>query len=242
MSKSKCFGYIRVSTKYQVEDGLSLYNQKNEILKYAERENLKITKIFADEGRSGRSINKREELLKVLDLMKKGDTLIVFALSRLARHVGDYSNMCRDLEKKGCFIIIIKEKLENITATGKFQGNITAAASQFESDLTSERVKECMKLKKERGEFLGRISYGWELSLGKGSDLIENIEEQKVINKIKSMKREKETVNNIIKYLNDNNIKPPRTSKKWYPNTINRIVKRENVNTKGREKKDQEID
>lgn len=232
----KFYGYIRVSTKEQTEDGLSLENQEKEIREYVKREGHVITTIFADKGKSGRTTDKREELQKVLDIMVKGDTLVVWALSRLARKVRDYTNICGDLEERGCFIVIIKEKLENITATGKFFSNITASAAQFESDLTSERVKECMKLKKEKGEFMGRISYGWMLSDGKGSDLIEHPEEQEVIKKIKDMKRDKEKVKDIIKYLDDNNIRPPHNSKKWYPNTIYRIVKRESVITKGRDK------
>lgn len=234
------YGYIRVSTKEQAEDGLSLENQRKQITEYAAKEGYTIAEIFADKGKSARTTDKREELHKVLNIMERGDTLIVYALSRLARHVGDYSNICRDLEKRKCFIIIIKEKLENITATGKFHSNITASVAQFESDLTSERVKECMKLKKEKGEFMGRISYGWKLSEGKGSDLIENEEEQAIIKKIKTMKRERVKIKDIIKYLEENNVKPPHKSKKWYPNTIQRIVKRENVVTKGRDKKERE--
>lgn len=233
----KYYGYIRVSTKEQSEEGISLENQEKEIREYAKREKHHITHVYKDEGKSGRTTDKREDLQKVLEIMVEGDTLIVWALSRLSRNLRNYSNMVYDLEERGCYIVILKEKLENVTASGKFFSNVMAAAAQFESDLTSERVKECMKLKKEKGEFMGRISYGWMLSAGKGSDLIENEEEQAVIKQIKKMKREREKVKDIIKYLEENKIKPPHNSKKWYPTAIDRIVKRETVITKGREKK-----
>ena len=72
-------------------------------------------------------------------------------------------------------------------------------------------------------------------SNGKGSDLIENEEQQEIIRKIKEMRKEGMKVPKIIDYLEENKIPPPKTSKQWYPCTVHNIIKRETVNTKGRE-------
>ena len=56
---------IRVSTKYQAEDGLSLEFQEKEIKNYANSNNLKLVKIFYDKGKSGREMKTRKELQEV---------------------------------------------------------------------------------------------------------------------------------------------------------------------------------
>lgn len=233
---SKCYGYIRVSTKYQVKEGLSLEFQEKAIRLYAKANNLELIDIIEDKGKSGRSM--RENLKDIIDIMKKGDILLFYSISRLIRKAKDYQDVKAELERKGCNFKSVSENFDTTTSLGKALGGISAVLAELESDTTSERVKEGMKMKKEKGERLGRIPYGWKLSKGKGSDLIEHPEQQEVIRKIKNMKSERTKVKDIIKYLEDNNISPPKTSKKWYPCTIDYIVKRETVNTKGREIKE----
>lgn len=235
----RCYGYIRVSTNYQVDDGLSLEFQEKEIRDYAKSNKLELVKIYSDKGKSGRQIKGRKQLEEVLEIMKTGEILLLYSLSRLARNSRECKNILYEIDKKGCSFVSIKQKLETVTPIGKAMVGMTAVFDELESDIISERVKDGMKMKKEKGEFCGgRISYGWKLSNGKGTDLIEVPEEQEVIRKIKEMKQDRDTVKNIIKYLEDNNIPPPKTSKKWHTSTIYGIVNRGEVITKGREKKE----
>lgn len=231
---NKCYGYIRVSTNYQVDDGLSLEFQEKEIRDYAKANKLELVKIYMDKGKSGRQIKGRKQLEEVLEIMKRGDTLLLYTLARLARNSRECKNILYEIDKRGCSFVSIKQKLETVTPGGRAFVGMTAVFDELESDIISERVKEGMKMKKEKGEFLGRISYGWKLSNGKGSDLIEDEEQQKVIKKIKEMKDDREKVKDIIKYLVDNKIPPPKSSKEWTENTIANILKKKVINTKGR--------
>jgi len=231
---NKCYGYVRVSTDYQVVDGLSLEFQEKEIQEYAKGHKLQLIKIYIDKGKSGRKIKGRKELEEVLEIMKKGDILLIYTLSRLARNSRECKNILHELSEKGCSFVSIKQNLETVTPMGKAMVGITAIFDELESDIISERVKDGMKMKKEKGEFYGRISYGWKLSNGKGSDLIEDSEQQGVIRKIKEMKIERQTVTSIIKYLEDNKIQPPKASVKWHTSTIYGIINRGEVITKGR--------
>jgi site-specific DNA recombinase len=234
----KCYGYIRVSTKYQVRDGVSLEFQEKEIREYVRANNLELIDIIYDKGKSGRQFKGRREILEILEKMKEGEILITYSLSRLIRKARDFHNIDEDLRDKKCAIVAIKDKIETLTTMGKCYAGMVALMAELESNVTSDRVKEGMLMKKEKGEFYGRISYGWKLSNGKGSDLIEVPEQQEVIRKIKEMKKDRETVKNIIKYLEDNNIPPPKTSKKWHTSTIYGIINRGKVITKGRDKKE----
>tara|TARA_R110002153_G_scaffold148898_2_gene300242 strand:+ start:130 stop:837 length:708 start_codon:yes stop_codon:yes gene_type:complete len=234
---NKCYGYVRVSTQYQVDDGFSLEFQEKEIRNYAEYKKLNLVKIFYDRGKSGREIKTRKELQEVLNIMEKDDVLIFYSLSRLVRKAKDFHNIDEELRDRGCSIVSIKENLETVTTMGKAFAGITAVFAELESNSTSDRVKEGMKMKKEKGERLGRIPYGWKLSNGKGTDLIEVPEEQVVINLIKKMREEGNTAVKIIKHLEDNGIPPPKLSKQWRPCTVLNMVKKE-VNIKGRQIKE----
>jgi DNA invertase Pin-like site-specific DNA recombinase len=234
----KCYGYIRVSTNYQVEDGLSLEFQEKEMRDYAKSNNLNLIDIYTDKAKSGRQIKGRKNLQEVIEILKPGETLLLYTLSRLARNNRECKMLLHEIEEKGCSFVSIKQKLETVTPMGRAMVGLVSVFDELESDIISERVKDGMKMKKEKGEFYGRISYGWKLSNGKGSDLIEVPEEQEVIKKIKEMKKDRETVKNIIKYLDDNKIPPPKASKRWYSSTIYGIINRETINTKGRAPKE----
>ena len=62
----KAFGYIRVSTKMQVEEGFSLANQQREIEEYAEGNKMKLVKIDVDAGKSGKNITGRPQFMEML--------------------------------------------------------------------------------------------------------------------------------------------------------------------------------
>jgi len=232
------YGYIRVSTNYQRDDGYSLEFQEKEIKRYAEYNKFILINIFKDEGKSGRKIEGRDQLQQVLEILEEGDTLILYSLSRLVRKARDFYNIEDNLRQRGCELVSIKEGIETFKPLGKAMAGLATIFAELESDNTSQRVSAGMQMKKEKGERLGRIPYGWKLSNGKGSDLIEDEEKQKVIKKIKEMKADREKVKDIIKYLVDNQIPPPKASKQWTESTIANILKKKEINTKGRTAKE----
>lgn len=71
--------YLRVSTEKQF-----LANQKEEILRFAEKNGLSIDKWYT-ETVSGSVSTKERKLAPLLRQMKPGDTLIVTEISRLSR-------------------------------------------------------------------------------------------------------------------------------------------------------------
>ena len=69
--KIRCYVYIRVSTTMQV-DGYSLDAQRDKLRKYAEYQNMEIVQEFADEGKSGKSVEGRPEFQRMLDNIEDG--------------------------------------------------------------------------------------------------------------------------------------------------------------------------
>jgi site-specific DNA recombinase len=241
LALKRCYGYIRVSTSQQADDGLSLENQRNKIEAWASLNDYLVLDVYADEGFSGRTMEKRKDLAALLEIIKTGEALVVYTFSRLSRSAADFLNLNRTLTAKGCQIVVIREGLDTTSPHGRFAATMFAAIAELESDVIADRIQDSMNLKKEKGEFVGRIPYGWQLSNGPQSDLIEKPDEQTIITRVKAMRKElnskgKETsYEDIAKKLNAEKVPPPVKSAMWYHNTVSRIVNRGEIKTKGRD-------
>lgn len=177
----RCYGYTRVSTNEQAEDGLSLENQKDKIQGYAKLHDMQLIDIYEDGGVSGRTMTNRTELHALLDIIKAGETFIVYSFSRLARSVIDFLNIQSILINKQCQLIIMMEGLDTSTPHGVFAATLFAALAQLESDITSQRVKDSMSIMPSQGLANGRPPYGWKSAGDQGSGFFEVEEEQKII-------------------------------------------------------------
>lgn len=102
-------------------------------------------------------IKDRPELEKMIDQLRKGDTVIIIELSRLSRSVKDLFQIVEDIHKKEANLKSIKEPwLDTTTSQGKLLFSIFAGISQFERDLISERTKEGLSSARARGKKGGR--------------------------------------------------------------------------------------
>lgn len=231
---NKCYGYVRVSTQKQAKEGYSLEFQIEQITEYAKYNKYELLEMVEEQGKSGleKKLEKRKELSYVLNVIKPGETLIVYTLSRLSRSIRDFLDITKRLETKGCALVLIKDKMETITAFGRFGANLMAILGQLESDMLMERVAEINSLKHVKGQFIGRIPYGWRLSNGPGSEAKEVVHEQFVIYYIRYLrgkltpKGKPYTYQKIANKLNELYIQPPGKSTKWHDNAVKRILNR----------------
>lgn len=139
-------GYARVSTKDQ---DLTV---QHEALTAAGCET-----IFSEQ-RSGRRADEREALAEMLRHVRKGDTLIVTRLDRLARSTQDLHNILAALEERGVgFRCLAQSGVDTTTSTGKLTVAILGAVAAFEADLRAERQAEGIaRAKKIEGKYRGR--------------------------------------------------------------------------------------
>lgn len=138
------FGYARVSTAEQHLD-LQL-----PALKKAGAE------VIFSEKISGRSAA-RPELTKLLDTIKRGDTIMVTRLDRISRSMSDLCKIVGTLTDKGCdFRVLYQAGLDTTTATGRLMVHILGAIAEFETDLRAERQREGIKKAQREGKYIGR--------------------------------------------------------------------------------------
>jgi DNA invertase Pin-like site-specific DNA recombinase len=89
--------------------------------------------------------------------MRRGDTLIVCRLDRLARSVGDLHRIIEQLNAAGVLFRCLQQGgVDTATSTGKLMLAILGAVAEFENDLRSERQRDGIERAKERGVYCGR--------------------------------------------------------------------------------------
>lgn len=144
--------YCRVSTKEQAQ-GTSLESQKQACLEYAVRHEIRILKLFVEEGESAKFAN-RTELLKLLDFCRRKEhnvqALVVWKLDRFARNVVDHFQIKTLLVKHGVSIHSVTEPID-AKPEGKLMETILAGFAQFDNDIRALRCKEGMRRKIEEG-------------------------------------------------------------------------------------------
>ena len=155
--KTKCAGYVRVSTTEQAATGLSLQAQRDLITRYAKEHGMELVGIYADEGVSAaKSLEKRTGILNLVADAERGKFgVILFKdVTRWSRNAAQYYRVQERLDKAGVGWIAIEQPyLETVTPTGRFQVSIMLGTSQLEAEQTGQRIKFVQDAEVNRGYF-----------------------------------------------------------------------------------------
>ena len=136
--------YVRVSSQEQKLHGLSVEAQKQKLMEYAEKHNLKIVEWYMDEGVSARKkIAKRPELQRMIRDAQRGKfkRIIFIKLDRYFRSVQEYYACQATLDEAGVTWTATEEKYDLSTANGRAFVNMKLTIAELESDTTGERIK-----------------------------------------------------------------------------------------------------
>lgn len=136
-------GYVRVSTEKQ-----------NPARQQALLRELSVDEIFIDKA-SGKNTD-RPELQRMLNYVRKGDTVIVESISRFARNTRDLLALVEQLTAKEVEFISKKEAIDTTTPTGKFMLTVFAAVAEIEREYTLQRQREGIAIAKAQGKYTGR--------------------------------------------------------------------------------------
>ncbi len=136
-------GYSRVSTFDQNPD-----LQKDALDKAG------CEKIFTD-AISG-TVPQRPGLTKAKEILRRGDTLVVWRLDRLGRSLKDLIDWMNYLDTEGIALKSLQESIDTSTATGKLVFHVFGALSEFERNLILERTQAGLSAARARGRLGGR--------------------------------------------------------------------------------------
>lgn len=137
-------GYARVSSL-----GQSLDTQIEKLQAFG------CEKIF-QEKKSGASTGKRVAVNEALEFCREGDVLVITKLDRLARSMFDLQDIVQTLERKKADLVVLDQKIDTTTPTGRLTFHLLGAVAEFERDLINERRNEGMEQARKRGVRFGR--------------------------------------------------------------------------------------
>jgi DNA invertase Pin-like site-specific DNA recombinase len=136
-------GYARVSTQDQRLD------VQHEALTRSECE-----KTF-DDTMSGR-VADRPGLQRALDVLRDGDTLVVWKLDRLGRSVKQLVDLVSSFEAQGINFVSLTDSIDTSTPAGRFFFHVMASLAEMERELTVERTRAGLESARARGRMGGR--------------------------------------------------------------------------------------
>ena len=119
-------------------------------------EQLGVDEVYIDRM-SGKNTN-RPELQKMLEYVRKGDTVIVESISRFARNTRDLLELVEKLTVKGVEFVSKKEAIDTTTPTGKFMLTVFGAVAELEREYILQRQREGIAIAKANGVYKGRKS------------------------------------------------------------------------------------
>lgn len=138
------YGYARVST---TDQDLTL---QEEALKAAGCD------LVVSEKVTGTSREGRQELERLLQFIREGDTLVVTRIDRLARSIGDLQDIVRGLKARGVSLRATMQSVDTSTAAGKAFLDMLGVFAEFETNLRKERQAEGIAKAKAAGVYKGR--------------------------------------------------------------------------------------
>ncbi|WP_200416187.1 recombinase family protein [Virgibacillus salexigens] len=175
--------YTRVSTTEQALDGYSVKAQRDTLRDYARRNHLTIIDEYVDEGKSGKSIEGRPEMTRLLKdaAQKKFDTIIIYKLDRLARKTRDSLEIAETLNEHGVQLISLSESIDTSTPHGRMFYTVLSSLAEMERDQIVGRVKMGMTQRAKEGKWNGGQCLGYD---SKDKKLYVNPNEAKIVREI----------------------------------------------------------
>lgn len=198
------YGYVRVSTTAQAEEGQSLEVQQRIIRGYALQMGLDVDKVFVERGVSGsRPLNSRPQGVELLGAVQSGDVVIVSKLDRMFRSASDALAVLEGLKALGVSLHLI-DLGGDVTGNGiaKLVFTILSAVAEAERDRIKERITDTKRDQRRRGRYLGGdVPFGY--SKGPDGELVENKGQQMAIKYMLKLRHEGRSLREIAKAVKD---------------------------------------
>lgn len=154
--KLRVAAYARVSSSS--EDQLNSFAAQNRYYTdlIAGKENWQQVDIYADEGITGTSAEKRDDFQRLLTDCRRGliDRVLVKSISRFARNTKECLETIRELKLLGVSIYFEKEHIDTATMSGEMMTALFAAFAQAESESISGNMRWGIQARMQSGAFL----------------------------------------------------------------------------------------
>jgi site-specific DNA recombinase len=86
------------------------------------------------------------------------DVVVIYKLDRLSRSMIDYTKLLEYLQARGVDYVSVTENFRTTDAAGEFQAFMQMSVAQYERRLTSNRVRDNVRTKREMGKWTGGVA------------------------------------------------------------------------------------
>jgi site-specific DNA recombinase len=221
----KAFGYCRVSTTDQQDEGVSLSNQQERINAWASANGHDLAGMHVEARSGGRADNRPELKRAMAAACREGGILVVYSLSRFSRSVRDTLALADQLERAGANLASLSESLDTSTPVGRMFFQLMSVLSEFERNQLRQRTTSAMShLRQHNKRISYKIPLGYDLARD-GVTLLPNQSEQNVISRIVEQRQTGMTLSAIAHGLADDKV-ATKQGGQWKPNTVLAIIRR----------------
>ena len=168
--KTKVYIYTRVSTAMQI-DGYSLDAQRTRMRAFAEFNDYEVAGEYEDAGKSGKSIEGRDEFNRMMEDIKTGKDevsfVLVFKLSRFGRNAADVLSTLQTMQDFGVNLICVEDGIDSSKDAGKLVISVLSAVAEIERENIRVQTMEGRIQKARDGKWNGGFPpYGYSLKDG----------------------------------------------------------------------------
>lgn len=223
-------GYVRVSTRGQVEKGLGLDVQRRAIRAWAKANGHRLVAIHEDAGVSGSNgVEDREGLPLALDDIQDGraEAVVILRLDRLARSLTVQEGILAKVWSMGGKVVatefgtIEQDDPDDPMRTALRQ--IMGVIAQLDRSMVVKRLRAGRQRKAELGGFAyGSPHFGTRAEDG---ELVPDDREQATLARIRELRDQGESLRRIAEVLTAEGHKPKRAAR-WHPESLRKIVAR----------------
>jgi len=224
-TKERVAAYCRVST--DSKDQLNSYHAQ--VAYYTElisdNPDWELADIYADEGITGTSCDKREEFKRMVADCREGkiQRVLVKSVSRFGRNTVELIETTRELTSLGVVVVFEEQHLDTSQMLGEMQLALLAVAAQEESVSISNNIRWSVQKRMQAGEFVGTYPpMGFDLSHG---NLLPN-EDAQTVKMIFALYASGLGMQRIADCLNEKNILT-KSGKQWYRTSVACILNNE---------------
>lgn len=136
-------GYARIST-----------SQQDTLIQQNALEECGCEIIFTEQASGGRW--DRPELHRLLDQLRKGDTVVVWKLDRLSRSLKDLLTILEKVEKSEASFLSLTESIDTSSAAGRMMMQMVGSFAEFERAMLRERTLKGLESARKQGRVGGR--------------------------------------------------------------------------------------
>lgn len=162
--KERVAAYVRVST--MLDDQLNSYEAQVDYYtdKIDSTDEWEMAGIYADEGITGTSLEKRTSFKRMLNACRKGkvDRILCKSISRFARNTVDCLDTVRELRVLGIPVYFEKENIDTMQQQSEFIITLYSSFAQAESESMSKNIALGARMAMKQG----KVSFQYNKLLG----------------------------------------------------------------------------